>query len=156
MKKFIGLFLAVVLVLSLAACSDVPFNGDIEFNDIALTIPENFVRDSTQSNENFWVFERNGYAEYILISRSFSEKEEAQVLENYVEKMRGIGAESEIVSFSGKDAVLSKYNKDNTFCQEILFPHNGDFYAVALRGGTEESFKSLIGTISLIERVEAE
>ena len=66
MKKVVSIFLVLIFVFSLTACSQMPFNGDIEFHDISLTIPERFIRDSTQSNDNLWVFECDNYSEYII------------------------------------------------------------------------------------------
>ena len=38
----------------------------------------------------------------------------------------------------------------NEFCQEILFAFNSSFYAVALRGGTQDGFEEITNTISII------
>jgi len=64
--------------------------------------------------------------------------------------MKENGAESKIVSFLNDNAVLSTYNIDDEFCQEILFAYNSSFYAVALRGGTKDGFEEITNTISII------
>ena len=128
-----------------------PFNGDIEFYDISLTIPERFIRDSTQSNDNLWVFESDNYSEYIIISRKDVTGETQSALTDYAEYMKENGAESEIVSFLNDNAVLSTYYKDDEFCQEILFTYRNSFYAVALRGDSQNDFTEITNTISLIE-----
>ena len=99
MKKYVCIILAIIFVFSLSACSQMPFNGDIEFYDISLTIPERFIRDSTQSNDNLWVFESDNYSEYIIISRKDVTGETQSALTDYAEYMKENGAESEIVSF---------------------------------------------------------
>ena len=151
MKKYVCIILAIIFVFSLSACSQMPFNGDIEFYDISLTIPERFIRDSTQSNDNLWVFESDNYSEYIIISRKDVTGETQSALTDYAEYMKENGAESEIVSFLNDNAVLSTYYKDDEFCQEILFTYRNSFYAVALRGGSQNGFEEITDTISLIE-----
>lgn len=124
-----------------------PFNGDIEFHNITLTIPENYIRDSTQSTEDFWVFESGFYKKCILLSRNDANIAAAQILEDYVELMKERETNSEIISFMNEDAVLSTYYKDGVYCQELLFVHDSSSYAVALRGGTEAEFKEITDTI---------
>lgn len=151
MKKLISVFLLLIFILSLSACSQIPFNGAIEFHAVSLTIPENFIRDSMQSNDDLWVFEHDNYSEYIIISRKDIAGEVQSSLTDYTEYMKENNAESRIISFLNNDAVHSTYYNDDVFCQEILFPYNNSFYAVALRGGTQSGFEELIDTISLIE-----
>lgn len=151
MKNLISVFLVLVLFFSLSACSKIPFNGTIEFHSISLTIPEKFIRDSTQSNDDLWVFEHNNYSEYIIISRKDITGDVQSSITNYTEYMKENNATSEIVSFSNNDAVHSTYYNDDVFCQEILFAYNNSFYAVALRGGTQSGFEEIIDTISLVK-----
>ena len=149
MKKLISLFLVFILAFSLASCSKMPFNGEIEFHNISLTVPERFIRDSTQSNDDLWIFERGGYSEYIIISRKDFTGDVKTALDDYVAYMKENSAESEIISFLDDDAVLSTYYMDNVYCQEILFAYHNSFYAVALRGGTQSDFAEITDTIRL-------
>jgi len=149
-KKFVCIFLTVIFVFTLSACSQMPFNGDIEFHDISLTVPERFIRNSAQSNDDLWIFEHDNYSEYIIISRKDITGEVQSALSDYVDYMKENGAESKIVSFLNDNAVLSTYNIDDEFCQEILFAYNSSFYAVALRGGTKDGFEEITNTISII------
>ncbi len=146
MKKLYILFALVLLFLT-GCGSSVPFNEEIEFHSITLIVPENYIRDSTQSNDDFWIFERNNYEKCILISRKDAVRDTTQILEDYVALMKEREANSEIVSFMNEDAVLSTYYKDGVYCQEIIFIHNNSSYAVALRGGTEAEFKEITDTI---------
>ena len=153
-KKVFTIILAVFIVTFSSGCSSalkMPFNGDIEFHRIALTIPERFVRDSTQSTDDFLVFEHGNYSKYILVSRKDIVEDVSTSLENYIEYMKEIGAESEKVSFLNNDAVFSTYYIDDVFCQEILFRYDNSFYSIALRGGTENDFKEISDTVKLIE-----
>lgn len=150
-KKVLAILVTLSVLLIFGGCSGMiptstmPFNGDIQFHDITLTVPTRFIRDSTQSNEDFWVFERGGYAEYVLLSK----KTASTTLNEYMLYMQENGANSEMVTFLDGDAVLSSYTKDGLYCQEILFIHNGAAYAIALRGGTEAGFKEITDTVAI-------
>ena len=157
MKKTLLILLVLLTLVFCYGCApgiDMPFNGDIEFHSITLTVPERFIRDSTQSNEDLWVFEHGNYSEYVLISRKDITGDTTASLESYVEYMKENHADSEIVTFMEGDAVHSVYYMDEVFCQEMLFPYEGSFYAIALRGGTESSFEELTATIKLSASTE--
>ena len=151
LKKLSSIFLILIMIFTFYGCnnSSMPFNGDIEFNEIALTIPEDFIRDSTQSSEDLWIFEQGGYEKYIIITRSDITGDTFESLENYIDYMKDNGADSSLTTFLDNDAVLSTYELDGLYCQEILFPHNESFYAVALRGSTADEFNTLTNTIAL-------
>jgi len=155
MKKFFVAILCIALLLTCAGCMfstpDMPFNGDITFHEITMTIPTRFIRDSTQSTDALWIFEQGNYSEYIILSYKVANGDTEEALPSYVEYMEGNGANSQIISFRGNDAVISVYNMDGVFCQEILFIHQDAYYAIALRGGTEEGFAELTDTIQLTE-----
>jgi hypothetical protein len=158
MKKLFATILCIVLLLTCAGCmffaSDMPFNGDITFHEISMTIPTRFIRDSTQSTDALWIFERGNYSEYIILSCKPANGDTTQALPSYVEYMKENGANSQIISFMDNDAVLSEYEMDGVFCQELLFIQNDSYYAIALRGGTEEGFAEITDTIQLIEAEE--
>ena len=95
--------------------------------------------------------EKGNYTEYILISRKDYSGNVKAGLEEYVDYMKGNGANSKITTFLDGDAVLTTYTREGEFCQEMLFPHKGALYAVALRGGTEVAFQELCASIQLIK-----
>ena len=150
-KKTLAVIFAVILVILSSGCSRVnmPFNGDIQFHSITLTVPQRFIRDSTQSNNDLWVFEHGNYSEYMLISRKDITGDISASLSAYADYMKENGAESSIISFLGSDAVASSYYLENVFCQELLIPYDGSFYAIALRGGTESGFQEITDSIHL-------
>lgn len=157
MKRVLIIFMVAFMCVFTCGCvnkSEMPFNGDVEFHSIALTVPEKFIRDSTQSTEDFWVFEHGIYSELILISRKDIAGDASALLDAYVESMKEVDANSERTTFLDGDAVHSTYYLEDVFCQEILFPYNNSFYAVALRGGDETVFKEITDTIKLIEVAE--
>jgi hypothetical protein len=155
MKKIMpAVLLALCILLTSCSLTDMPFNVPIEFHDIAMTIPEKFVRDSVQSTDDLWIFEYDQFKEFILISRKESTADVATTLENNLEYMLEQGAQSEIVKFLGVDALMSTYTLDDMFCQELLLPYNGAFYAIALRGGTEADFQALLETVGMAREPE--
>ena len=152
MKKLITLFLALSILFTLSGCgfmSDMPFNGDIEFHDLSLTIPESFIRDSTQSDDDLWLFEKGFYDQLIILSRQDLDGEEAVTLEDYAAYLTEQGVDVNKTTFLQHDAVHSTYTREDQFCQEMLFVHNGSIYALALRGGTVEEFDAFLKTVSL-------
>ena len=161
MKRVVIIFMVAFICVFTCGCvggTKMPFNGEVEFHSISFTVPERFIRDSTQSTEDFWVFENGNYSEYILISRKDIVGDTSSLLDDYVESMKEVNANSERTTFLDGDAVLSTYYLEDVLCQEILFSYDKSFYAVALRGGDESSFKEITDTIKLVktsEKVEA-
>lgn len=152
-RAAVAWILLAALLGSLAGCgapSDMPYSGDIRFHDMSVTIPGSFVRDSTQSHEDLWVFEKGFYSQLIILTRNDITGEVAASLDDYVAYMKEQGADSQRETFLQMDAVSSVYTKDGVFCQEMLFAYNGSFYAIALRGGTKEDFQALLNTIRIL------
>ena len=135
-KTFI-IVLITVCLLSGCGYSDMPFNGDITFHSITLTIDEQYIRDSTESSEDLWVFEKGFYKKYIILSRKNADEDIETALSEYVDYMTEQGVNSKLTTFNELGAVLSTYTKDGKYCQEMLFVYRDSFYAVALRGGDE-------------------
>ena len=102
-----------------------------------------FIRDSAQSNEDLWIFEKNRYKEMIILHRTDLPADADAEPDRYVQSMLDRGAESSRGEFLLTDAVKSTYMPDDVYCQEILFVYGDSFYAFALRGGTEEDFQAL-------------
>lgn len=152
MKRIVALFTVLITLLSLVSCgfgSDMPYNGDVAFNGITVSIPKKFIRDSTQSTDDLWIFEKGFYKQFIIISRNDLVGEVGEVLDGYVEYMKAMECDSKRTTFAGCEAVQTTYTQDGQFCQEMLFVYNSSIYAVALRGGAEEEFKSLLDSVKL-------
>lgn len=153
MKKIVSFLLLFVILACLCGCretSSMPFNGAIAFHKVSLTVPDRFVRDSTKSNENLWIFEHGMYKEYIILSRKDAVGDELEVLQSYADYMTENGGQSSVTVFQAHNAVLSSYYVENVYCQEILFCFDNSYYAVALRGGTEEGFREITDTLVLL------
>ena len=152
MKKTIMILISIVLIITTATgCfkKSMPFNGEISFHDISLTIPDDYIRDSTQSSDDFWVFEKGYYKKYILISRIPNEGVGEKALDYYVNSMSQVGAEVSSGTLNNVNCAFSEYTKDNTYCQEIYFVYKENDYAIALRGGDKNDFEKLTKTINL-------
>ena len=152
MKKVITLLLIILILFTLDGCmfrSNMPFNGDIEFHDLSLTIPESFIRDSTQSNDDLWLFEKGRYSQLIILSRQDLDGDESSTLDDYAAYLSEQGVEVSKTTFLQHDAVHSTYTKEEQFCQEMLFVYNGSIYALALRGGSVEEFDAFLNSVNL-------
>ena len=156
MKKYLRAVLACFLLLcTLSGCKvfnkRMPLNGDITFYDISLTVDEKYVRDSSQSSENLWVFEHGNYKEYIILSKKDISGDLTVVLSEYLEYMLENGVNAEKKVFFENEAIFSSWTSDGLFCQEVTFVHEGSVYAVSLRGGTESEFDHLIRTVMKLQ-----
>ena len=137
-------------VTSYFSSSDAP-DDTVAFYGITVGIPFGFVIDSTQSTAEIRLYERGWYRELIILSCKNAGGAGEEALDEYADAMRKSGCDSSRTEFLGRPAVLTTYTRDGQFCQEILFLYRDAYYAVALRGGTEEAFASLIGTVSLTD-----
>ena len=156
-KTAVTLLLVCFVVCLLSGCGPrekMPFNGDIRFHDIMAVIPDSYIRDSTESNDDLWVFEKNRYKSMIIMQRTDVKADADIELDNYVQVMLERGADSSRGDFLLTDAVLSIYYLDDVFCQEILFVYNNSFYAFALRGGTEAEFQELLNDLNTLDTLD--
>lgn len=158
------LFVLLALVFSLSGCaiitnilynsmpgSDMPFNGEITFHAIGATVPKDFIRDSTQSKDDAWLFEKNRYTQMIILTRNDMTYDADTEMAYYLAYMHSMDVDAQRTSFRGCPAVHSTYTRDGVFCQEMFFAHAGSLYAVALRGGDEAQFNALLDTVVLHE-----
>ena len=147
-KKITAIFAALVLfVLLLSGCggTKMPFNGEVNFHGMQITIPDSFIRDSTQSTDDQWVFEHGGYRQYIVLMFH----EEAADLEQYRDSMLANGCDSAIEERYDGAIVSSWTDADGNFRQEILFLSGGHTYVVMLHNGDEEAFETLAASIRM-------
>lgn len=153
MKRAFCLLLCIVTVLALAGCfqseSDMPFNGEVTFHGLKLTVPEDFIRDSTQSTEDIWLFEKGWYKKTIVLLHRQLQEDPNAYLTAYATGMEGQGVAVTQVSFLDTAAVKCAATKeDGTYWQELSFIHNGAFYAIAMNGATEADFDAFLQSVS--------
>lgn len=147
-KRISAVFAALVLLaLLLSGCSGtkMPFNGEVNFHGMQITIPDSFIRDSTQSTDNQWVFEHGGYQQYIVLMFH----EEAADLEQYRDSMLANGCDSAIEEGCDGAVVSSWTEADGNFRQEKLLLRGGHTYVVMLHNGDEAAFKTLTLSIGM-------
>ena len=154
-KRILCLLLCLVLFPILTGClrneSSMPFNGEITFHSIRLTIPSEYVRDSTQSNADTWLFEQGWYKKTIIIMHRQHSYDPSEYISTYAEGLQGQGIQSELTTFMGAPAAMSSATKENgVFWQELSFAMDGVFYAIALNGGTETEFQALLDSLSIL------
>ena len=152
MKRVMLIVMILAMIIVLWGCSlgiDMPFNGVVSFHDITITIPSDFIRDSTRSNQDQWCFEKDRYSQMIILQRKDAGSDVSATLDDYVVYMTEQGCSSQRTTFRDLDAVRTTYTKDGQFCQEVLFCLNESLYAIALRGGTEDSFAALLDSVVL-------
>ena len=129
--------------------STMPFNGEIAFHKISLTIPDNYVRDSTQSTENVWVFEKGFYSRHIILSRQDAQNDTGRQLDAYAEYLKEQGMTSERTVFLELEAVRSEGMPGDKMWREMCFAHDGSIYAVAMIGSSEEDMQMLLDTVAV-------
>lgn len=105
------------------------------------------MRDSTRSNEELWVYERDHYASYILIHKGEPGKQNTD-LEAYGAYITEQGGSAEQNTIGDVASVDLSYMQDNKECRETVFIYRDILYSVALRGGSEQEFTALKNSIA--------
>jgi len=151
-KRLISLIAMLMVMLAvLCSCgtgSRMPFNGKVEFHGIEITIPDSYVRDSTQSNDDMWVFEQGNYSKYIIMSCKTAEDGSDHIV-SYSSFIVNMGGTVEYVEFMGHNGMCAVYEKDNETCYETLFVIDDEVYSIALRGGDEVEYMELMDTVKI-------
>ena len=158
MKKAAAFLIALTLLFSLCACvapteyTEMELGGTGTFYDVEYKIPSYYIFDSTESKENFVVYESGWYSKILLMSRGGVTKDPARLhLESYAEGVKEFGAHyCEFIEFNGVEAVLAKYNVEDKPCTEVYFVYGNSTYAIALRGETEENVDIFMSAVKLL------
>lgn len=148
--KYLAIVLAVLLMV-LTGCggmSDMPFNGDIMFHDVSMTVPEKFIRDSAQSNADLWIFEHDNYSQILLMSRDDVVEDTPEKMEEMMDFYGTIGGTSTKYE-EYAHAYRAEYTKDDMACQEVMFIYGDNLYTITLRGATAEEFSKLLDSVEV-------
>lgn len=151
-KRQYAVVLLLLLSVLLSGCypsSDMPFNGEIVFHDISITIPEQFIRDSGQSNEDLWAFERGFYKQIIILRRTDAFEDSPQSIAALMEEYESIGGTSEKLA-QYENAYSAQYTKDGVLCREMIFIYGDSVYCIAMRGASDEEYAALLDTVTVI------
>lgn len=95
--------------------STIPFNGSVVFYDLSIEIPKDFIRDSTKSNDNQYVFEKNNYDVIIVISK---------------QNTNGYSLRNMVNSAKNENGTVLYSNNEYTKC-DIKYMLNGGVYSFA-------------------------
>lgn len=145
--KYAALVLAVLLTV-LTGCGSMmsmPFNGDITFHEVSMTVPETFIRDSAVSNEDLWAFERDNYEQIILLSRADTSEDAQERIEAFYSSIGGTATKYE----QYECAYRAAYTKDDVLCQEVMFVYGENLYTITLRGAEAAEFEELLKTVTV-------
>lgn len=146
---FLLIVLCALQPCALAAVKDMPFNGDVCFHDICVSIPDAYIRDSTQSTADFYLFERGWFSSVIMLSREDAPDDPEGWIEGYRVYLQSQGASSEWTEFQGMRALESQQLRGGVLWQEMYFACEGSLYAVAVNGGSEAEFAALLDTVRM-------
>ena len=144
------ILLMAICMIVLTGCgmdngmSDMPFNGEVFFHDLSIEIPEDFIRDSTKSNENQYVFEKDNYNVVIVLSK---QNTNGYSLRNIVN-----GAESENGTVLNYDDEYTTCDieyilSDGTYSYTHSQIYNDDRYQIIVQGKNEADVKSVYDTV---------
>jgi hypothetical protein len=151
MRKLLSILITTILCAAVfCGCfprSNMPFNGDVEFHGIVVTVPKSYVRDSTKSSDELWVFEQGNYDKYIMISCKAAKSEDA--VKSYASFIESQGGSSEDIKLADLDAVKLTYTQDNKDTRETVFVLNDSIYAIALRGGDDAEYQELLDSFKI-------
>ena len=153
-RRILCLALCFILLATLAGCfqnkSDMPFNGELSFHGLKLTIPTEYIRDSTQSTEDIWLFEQGWYKKTIILLHRQIQEEPETYLAAYANAMEGQGVRVEQTPFMGLSAFKCSDDKEGgVLWQELSFVYNGAFYAIAMNGATEAEFSAFLHSVTI-------
>ena len=151
-KTIVAFSLVFAVLILLSGCIgptyNMPFNGDVVFHDLSVTIPGDFIRDSTQSNDDLWVFEKGMYKQIIILSRNDAEEDAPEQINALMEWYESIGGTTAPIE-GYENAYQAVYTKDDVMCREVVFIYADSLYAIAIRGATEEEFAALLKTVTV-------
>lgn len=119
-----------------------------------MTLPDGYVRDSTESTADLWIFEKGFYREYVMLMRKELTGDAAALMNSYAAYLTEQGAISVGTIFKGHEALRSSMNQGGVLWQEVYFVHGDSTYAIAMRGGSEADFDAIINTVRMLETAD--
>ena len=156
MKKAAIAILAVIFVITLASCGmsedeyreslkQYPNSGEIQFNDVILTIPDGYIRDTTmEGTEEGYArrWEQGNYRKIITISKHEQIEMDESSLETTKNNQRAISVsepEIEFIPFHGEFAIESTVQLDDgTEMKYLMFNIEGYTYHFSVQGDTSD------------------
>lgn len=145
MKKLI---IPIIIILSLVICTgcvnkypDEPFNGEVEFGELTLTIPDDYVRDTTVQGYDEGVakrWEKDNYKSIVTISRhekyDLTPEAMEQIRYNQETQLALNGVQSEETELFGNVALENTFDVEGGSMEYLIFSTDNYTYEFSVQG----------------------
>ena len=157
-KQFLIFTTCLLLILTTCVgCNkypNEPFNGEVEFGDITITIPDTYIRDTTVQGYKEGVakrWERDNYKSIVTISRhekyELTDETMQQIVYNQQTQMAVGTVQAEKITFFDKVALQTTFEiEDEQEMKYLIFSDNEYTYEFSVQGDISdyETIKSSI------------
>jgi len=145
MKKLIIPIIIIITLMVCTSCVDKypnePFNGEVEFSELTLTIPDDYVRDTTVQGYDEGVakrWEKDNYNSIVTISKheKYDLTPEAieQLTYNQETQLALNGVQSEEIELFGNVALENTFDVDGGSMKYLIFSTDNYTYEFSVQG----------------------
>lgn len=149
MKKLIIPIIIIITLMACTSCVDKypnePFNGEVEFSELTLTIPDDYVRDTTVQGYDEGVakrWEKDNYKSIVTISKheKYDLTPEAieQLTYNQQTQMATGEVQSSTIDFLDNIALENTFEVDNGEMKYLIFSTDNYIYEFSVQGDTSD------------------
>ena len=149
MKKLIIPIIIIITLMACTSCVDKypnePFNGKVEFSELTLTIPDDYVRDTTVQGYDEGVakrWEKDNYKSIVTISKheKYDLTPEAieQLTYNQQTQMATGEVQSSTIDFLDNIALENTFEVDNGEMKYLIFSTDNYIYEFSVQGDTSD------------------
>ena len=149
MKKLIIIIIIIITLMACTSCVDKypnePFNGKVEFSELTLTIPDDYVRDTTVQGYDEGVakrWEKDNYKSIVTISKheKYDLTPEAieQLTYNQQTQMATGEVQSSTIDFLDNIALENTFEVDNGEMKYLIFSTDNYIYEFSVQGDTSD------------------
>lgn len=148
MKKLI---VPIIIILTLIICTgcnkypDEPFNGEVEFGELTLTIPDTYIRDTTVQGYEEGVakrWEKDNYKSTVTISRHEKYDLTPEIMEqityNQETQIALDGVQSEAIDLFGHPALENTFDVEDGEMKYLIFSTSNYNYEFSVQGDTSD------------------
>lgn len=145
MKKLIIPIIIIITLMACTSCVDKypnePFNGEVEFSELTLTIPDDYVRDTTVQGYDEGVakrWEKDNYKSIVTISKHEKYDLTPEVIEqltyNQQTQMATGEVQSSTIDFLDNIALENTFEVDNGEMKYLIFSTDNYTYEFSVQG----------------------
>lgn len=145
MKKLIIPIIIIITLMVCTSCADKypnePFNGEVEFSELTLTIPDDYVRDTTVQGYDEGVtkrWEKDNYKSIVTISKHEKYDLTPEVMEqltyNQQTQMATGEVQSSTIYFLDNIALENTFEVDNGEMKYLIFSTDNYIYEFSVQG----------------------